>query len=90
MGVGGVTLCDAPCYVIRGPLPPHHHRPTQHHAAGAGLRRRELLVLDTVLGAGVPLAGLVGGGYAADLTTLAERHMHLHRAALRMWREHGL
>jgi acetoin utilization deacetylase AcuC-like enzyme len=55
-----------------------------------GLARRELLVLDTCLAAGVPLAGYVGGGYHADLGVLAERHMALHRAGVRMWREHGL
>jgi hypothetical protein len=33
----------------------------------AGLLRRELLVLDTVLGEGIPLAGYVGGGYDDDL-----------------------
>jgi hypothetical protein len=52
--------------------------------------RRELLVLDTCLGAGIPVAGYVGGGYAKDLAVLAERHMALHRAALRMWEDHGL
>ncbi|WIA40703.1 hypothetical protein OEZ86_004398 [Tetradesmus obliquus] len=56
----------------------------------AGLMRRELLVLDTCLGASVPVAGYVGGGYAKDLAVLAERHMALHRAALRMWADHGL
>jgi hypothetical protein len=30
------------------------------------------------------------GGYAKDLAVLAERHMALHRAALRMWADHGL
>jgi acetoin utilization deacetylase AcuC-like enzyme len=50
-----------------------------------GLRRRELLVMDAVLAAGVPLAGYVGGGYASDLATLAERHMVLHRWERRMW-----
>ncbi|KAF8055474.1 hypothetical protein HT031_006733 [Scenedesmus sp. PABB004] len=56
----------------------------------AGLMRRELLVLDTCLAAGVPVAGFVGGGYAADLSVLVDRHTALHRAALRMWGEHGL
>lgn len=55
-----------------------------------GLRRRELLVLDTFLAAGIPVAGLVGGGYSDSLDELAERHCHLHRAALRMWREYEL
>lgn len=56
----------------------------------AGLRRRDALVLDFFLAHGVPVAGVVGGGYADDLDVLAERHMHLHRAALEMWEMHGL
>ena len=60
------------------------------HCHTAGLLRRELLVLDTCLGAGVPVAGYVGGGYDRDLDVLAERHMLLHKAALQMWQEHEL
>jgi acetoin utilization deacetylase AcuC-like enzyme len=56
----------------------------------AGLMRRELLVLDTCLGLGVPVAGYVGGGYDADLDVLADRHICLHRAAAQMWQDHGL
>jgi acetoin utilization deacetylase AcuC-like enzyme len=56
----------------------------------AGLLRRELLVLDACLGRGVPVAGVVGGGYDDDLETLAARHAALHEAGLRMWRDHGL
>lgn len=56
----------------------------------AGLMRRELLVLDTCVSAGVPTAGYVGGGYAPDLDALADRHIALHQAALRIWRDHGL
>jgi hypothetical protein len=56
----------------------------------AGLMRRELLVLDTCLAAGIPVAGYVGGGYAADLDVLAERHMLLHKAAVQMWEGYEL
>ncbi|KAI8476146.1 MAG: hypothetical protein J3K34DRAFT_402225 [Monoraphidium minutum] len=56
----------------------------------AGLLRRELLVLDTCLSEGVPVAGFVGGGYDDDLEVLAARHCTLHEAALRMYRDHGL
>lgn len=55
-----------------------------------GMHRREMLVLDACLARGVPVAGVVGGGYDDDLDVLAERHMHLHRAALRMWEMYGL
>lgn len=54
----------------------------------AGLLRRELLVLDTCLGFGVPVAGYVGGGYHADLTVLARRHCALHQAAQQLWGDH--
>lgn len=47
-------------------------------------------VLDACLGAGVPLAGFVGGGYHADLEVLAGRHCWLHRAAAQLWADHGL
>lgn len=60
------------------------------HIYKPGLLRRELLVLDTCLAAGVPVAGYVGGGYDRDLDVLAERHMLLHKAALQMWQEHEL
>ena len=49
-----------------------------------------LQVLDTVLAAGVPIAGLNGGGYDPDLTVLAKRHSLLHRAASQLFTEHGL
>jgi len=55
-----------------------------------GLRRRELLVLDTCLTHGVPVAGYVGGGYHEDLDVLADRHIWLHWAAQRMWYDHKL
>ena len=50
-------------------------------------------MLDTCMSMGVPVACYVGGGYADGhdgLDVLAERHMLLHKAALQMWRDHGL
>jgi acetoin utilization deacetylase AcuC-like enzyme len=46
-----------------------------------GLWRRERLVLETCLAAGVPVAGVIGGGYAPDLEQLVRLHSILHRAA---------
>ncbi len=47
----------------------------------AGLWRRERLVLETCLRAGVPVAGVVGGGYAPELEQLARLHAILPRVA---------
>jgi acetoin utilization deacetylase AcuC-like enzyme len=46
-----------------------------------GLWRRERLVLETCLRAGVAVAGVVGGGYAADLDQLARLHAILPQVA---------
>jgi acetoin utilization deacetylase AcuC-like enzyme len=51
-----------------------------------GLWRREQLVLDTCLGAGVPVAGVIGGGYAPDLDQLVRLHSILHRVASEVFR----
>jgi acetoin utilization deacetylase AcuC-like enzyme len=55
-----------------------------------GLWRREMMVLNMALGAGVPIAGYVGGGYADDVEVLAARHCLLHTAAAQAWRDHRL
>jgi acetoin utilization deacetylase AcuC-like enzyme len=49
--------------------------------SGRGLWRRERLVLETCLHAGVPVAGVIGGGYAADLDQLARLHAILPQVA---------
>lgn len=46
----------------------------------AGLAERERLVLAAARGRGLPLACVVGGGYADDLDLLARRHAILHEA----------
>lgn len=52
-----------------------------------GLAERERLVLGAVRTRGLPLACVVGGGYADDLDVLARRHALLHEviAALPNW-----
>lgn len=55
-----------------------------------GLYRRERLVLGTCVAAGYPVAAAIGGGYAADLDALVERHSYLHRAALEVSQQYGL
>jgi acetoin utilization deacetylase AcuC-like enzyme len=47
----------------------------------SGLRRREELVLTTILGARIPLACVIGGGYDNDIHALVDRHAVVHRVA---------
>ncbi|MEM0914320.1 MAG: histone deacetylase [Planctomycetota bacterium] len=49
-----------------------------------GLMRRDAAVLGTLVDMGVPVAGVIGGGYDADHRRLASRHATLHRAAVRV------
>lgn len=46
-----------------------------------GLKRRDRYVIGTVRQAGLPLAGVLGGGYSTDIDELADRHLILHRTA---------
>lgn len=46
-----------------------------------GLFQRDRYVLSTCLAQGYPVACVIGGGYADDLSALAYRHSLLHRAA---------
>ncbi|MFO1036978.1 MAG: histone deacetylase [Geminicoccaceae bacterium] len=47
-----------------------------------GIARRERLVLDLCQRAGIPVACVVGGGYAHDIEVLVRRHALLHVAIL--------
>jgi len=47
----------------------------------AGLARRDAYVLDNCLRRGIPVTGVIGGGYSADHRALARRHTTIHRAA---------
>jgi acetoin utilization deacetylase AcuC-like enzyme len=47
----------------------------------AGLAARDRMVLSVVRAAGVPVAGVIGGGYGPDVTVIARRHAILHRTA---------
>ncbi|MGL5081288.1 MAG: histone deacetylase family protein [Microcoleaceae cyanobacterium] len=55
-----------------------------------GLWRREMQVLNTCIGQGYPVAGIIGGGYCDDLDALAHRHSLLHRASAQVYRQHRL
>jgi acetoin utilization deacetylase AcuC-like enzyme len=55
-----------------------------------GLYARECYVLRTCLAARVPVAAVIGGGYAKDLTALVHRHSLLHRAATEVFQEFRL
>ncbi|CAN5480654.1 histone deacetylase [soil metagenome] len=46
-----------------------------------GLARREAFVLGSCLERSIPVTGVIGGGYDADIDRLAHRHAILHRAA---------
>ena len=47
----------------------------------AGLRARETRVIEACVGAGVPVAAVIGGGYSDDIDALARRHAILHKTA---------
>lgn len=46
-----------------------------------GLRRRDTMVLGQCRAAGIPVCGVIGGGYSRDIDALAARHAILFEAA---------
>lgn len=50
-----------------------------------GLAAREHMVLDACLSRAIPVAAVIGGGYARDIDALATRHACLHRTAARLF-----
>ncbi|MEJ8473352.1 histone deacetylase family protein [Roseibium algae] len=46
-----------------------------------GLAQRDEYVIQAVRAAGIPAAGVLGGGYSRDIEDLTQRHMSLFRAA---------
>ncbi|MEA5504662.1 histone deacetylase [Halotia wernerae UHCC 0503] len=55
-----------------------------------GIFRREMQVLSTCVGAGYPVACVIGGGYADDMKSLVWRHSLLHRAASQVYQQYRL
>lgn len=55
-----------------------------------GLFRREMQVLSTCVGAGYPVACVIGGGYCNDMNDLVYRHSLLHRAATEVFQQYRL
>ncbi len=61
---------------------PHRDDKLGHLAlSDGGLAARDRYVLDLVNRAGVPVVGVIGGGYDNDALRLARRHAILHRTA---------
>ena len=53
----------------------------------AGLYERDRRVIEAVRSRGIPLAGVIGGGYDRDLDALCRRHAQLFRAAIQIHEE---
>ncbi|MBM6549697.1 histone deacetylase [Marinomonas ostreistagni] len=53
----------------------------------AGIFARDQYVMETVLDAGIPLAGVIGGGYDHVHEVVAKRHSMLHQAAHKVWQQ---
>jgi acetoin utilization deacetylase AcuC-like enzyme len=55
-----------------------------------GIFDRDFYVLDTCVSQGYPVACVIGGGYAEDLSSLVYRHSLLHRAARKVYYKYKL
>ncbi|MEN9251600.1 MAG: histone deacetylase [Thermostichales cyanobacterium BF4_bins_65] len=68
---------------------PHQNDPLgKLNLTDSGLFRRDMQVLQACAKRGIPVAGVIGGGYGLDLQELAARHSCLHRAANEVFQEY--
>ena len=55
-----------------------------------GIRKRDRHVLETCVRLGIPVTGVIGGGYDKDIHALARRHAIVHEEAAALWRKYQL
>jgi len=55
-----------------------------------GIRRRDRWIMDRCVGAGIPVVGVIGGGYDKDVDALARRHAIVHEEAAYVWRKYKM
>ena len=55
-----------------------------------GIRRRDRWVMETCVERGIPIVGVIGGGYDKDPLALARRHAIVHEEAAFVWRKHKM
>lgn len=55
-----------------------------------GIRRRDRWVMETCVERGIPVVGVIGGGYDKDPLALARRHAIVHEEAAFVWRKHKM
>ena len=62
---------------------PHHDdKLGRLELTDSGLARRDACVLEACRSRGLPVAGVIGGGYGEDIDAIARRHATLHRQAV--------
>lgn len=54
-----------------------------------GLAAREAMVAEAVMRRGLPIVGVLGGGYSRDIEALAARHALMHKALASALKVHG-
>ncbi len=68
-------------FYVAGVDPHREDRLGRLALSDSGLATRDRRVISAVRDAGLPLVGVLGGGYCDDVAALAHRHAYLHRAA---------
>ncbi|SFT96211.1 Acetoin utilization deacetylase AcuC [Pseudovibrio denitrificans] len=77
-----LTTFKADLVFFNAGVDPHHDdRLGRLALSDEGLRKREELVFKLVRNEGLPLAGVLGGGYSYNLRLLVNRHSNLYRVA---------
>jgi len=55
-----------------------------------GIRRRDRWIMERCVSTGIPVVGVIGGGYDRDVDALARRHAIVHEEAAYVWRKYKM
>lgn len=55
-----------------------------------GIRQRDRWIMEKCVSKGIPVVGVIGGGYDRDVDALARRHAIVHEEAAYVWRKYKM
>lgn len=67
-----------------------HDRLGRLNLSEDGIRQRDRWVIERCISSGLPVVGVIGGGYDKDVNALARRHAIIHEESAYLWRKYKM
>ena len=67
-----------------------HDRLGSLNISAEGIRQRDRWIMERCICSGIPVLGVIGGGYDKDVNALARRHAIIHEESAYLWRKYKI